>query len=104
MPPILPALDTPTVKAKRAVWTVTKPARASLISLFLKRNFFRPPWLQEPTTGHGVKEYKEVLEQKLSGEPEPAPYITTLFPSSPIPGPSEPSSGNKPKRAYKFDE
>ena len=51
-----------------------------------------------------VKEYKDVLEQKLSGEPEPAPYITTIFPSGPIPGPSEPSSGNKPKRAYKFDE
>jgi hypothetical protein len=34
-----------------------------------------------------VKEYKEVLEQKLVGELEPVQEITTLFGPGPIPGP-----------------
>jgi hypothetical protein len=58
-----------------------------------------------------VKEYKEVLEQKLLGEPEPVQEITTLFGPGPIPGPPEPSSGKqapgsspRPGRAYKLDE
>jgi hypothetical protein len=37
-----------------------------------------------------VKEYKEVLEQKLLAESEPVQEITTLFGPGPIPGPSEP--------------
>jgi hypothetical protein len=40
-----------------------------------------------------VREFKDVLEQKLSGEPEPFPYITTLFGPGPIPGPQ---SDNQP--------
>jgi hypothetical protein len=34
-----------------------------------------------------VKEFTGVLEQKFAGEPEPFPYITTLFGPGPIPGP-----------------
>jgi hypothetical protein len=38
-----------------------------------------------------VKEYKEVLEQKLVDEPEPVQALTTLFGPGPIPGPKQPS-------------
>lgn len=41
-----------------------------------------------------VKEFKGLLEQKLVSEPEPFPYLTTLFGPGPIPGP--PSGAQPP--------
>lgn len=40
-----------------------------------------------------VKEFKGLLEQKFESEPEPFPYITTIFGSGPIPSPP---SGDQP--------
>jgi hypothetical protein len=51
-----------------------------------------------------VKEFKEVLEQKFLGEPEPVQKITTLFGPGPIPSPPRNDQARfpPPPRRYRW--